>query len=58
MAKPAPMKTVLDVITATTDSFRNSGVESPRLNIEHLPAHVMGTRLMGLYLDFHRQPGG
>ena len=48
------MKTVLDVITATTDYFRNSGVESPRLNIEHLLAHVMGKRRMDLYMEFDR----
>jgi len=51
------MKTVLDVITATTDYFRNSGVESPRLNIEHLLAHVMGKRRMDLYLEFDRPLG-
>ena len=51
------MKTVLDVITATTDYLRKSGVESPRLNIEHLLAHVMGKRRMDLYLEFDRPLG-
>lgn len=51
------MKTVLEVITATTDYFRKSGVESPRLNIEHLLAHVMGKRRMDLYLEFDRPLG-
>ena len=51
------MKTVLDVITATTDYFRNSGIENPRLNIEHLLAHVMGKRRMDLYLEFDRPLG-
>jgi len=51
------MKTVLDVITATTDYLRRSGVESPRLNIEHLLAHVMGKRRMDLYLEFDRPLG-
>ena len=46
------MKTVLEVITATTDYFKKSGVESPRLNIEHLLAHVMGKRRMDLYMEF------
>ena len=46
------MKTVLEVINATTDYFRKSGVESPRLNIEHLLAHVMGKRRMDLYMEF------
>ena len=48
------MKTVLEVITATTDYFKKSGVESPRLNIEHLLAHVMGKRRMDLYMEFDR----
>jgi len=51
------MKTVLEVINATTDYFRNSGIESPRLNIEHLLAHVMGKRRMDLYLEFDRPLG-
>ena len=51
------MKTVLDVITATTAFFQKSGVESPRLNIEHLLAHVMGKRRMDLYLEFDRPLG-
>lgn len=48
------MKTVLEVINATTDYFRKSGIESPRLNIEHLLAHVMGKRRMDLYMEFDR----
>ena len=48
------MKTVLDVITATTAFFQKSGVESARLNIEHLLAHVMGKRRMDLYMEFDR----
>ena len=47
-------KTVLEVITATTDYFRKSGIESPRLNIEHLLAHVLGKRRMDLYIEFDR----
>jgi release factor glutamine methyltransferase len=58
MAPPAApalqMKTVLDVITATTGFFKRSGIESPRLNIEHLLAHVLGKRRMDLYLEFDR----
>jgi len=48
------MKTVLDVITATTDYLRKSGVESPRLNIEHLLAHVLKKKRMELYMEFDR----
>ncbi len=51
------MKTVLEVITATTDYFQKSGIESPRLNIEHLLAHVTGKKRMDLYLEFDRTLG-
>jgi release factor glutamine methyltransferase len=51
------MKTVLEVITATTDYFAKNKVESPRLNIEHLLAQVLGKRRMDLYLEFDRPLG-
>ncbi len=54
MTQAAPIKTVLEVITATTAFFQKSGVESPRLNIEHLLAHVLKKKRMDLYIEFER----
>ena len=51
------MKSVLEVLTSTTDYFKGKGVESPRLNIEHLLAHILGKTRMDLYLEFDRPLG-
>ena len=46
--------TVLEVLQATTVYFKNHKIESPRLNAEHLLAHVMGRKRIDLYLEFER----
>lgn len=49
------MKTVLAVLESTAKYFADRGVESPRLNIDLLLAHVLGIkRRMDLYMVFDR----
>jgi release factor glutamine methyltransferase len=46
--------TVLEVIQRSTDYLAKKGVESPRLQIELLLAHVLGLPRLQLYLNFER----
>jgi len=47
--------TVLDIIKRSTGYFEGKGIDSPRLQIELLLAHVLKVPRLKLYLDFERQ---
>ena len=47
--------TVLEVLRSTTSYFQKRNIDSPRLNAEHLLAHVLGRKRIELYLEFERQ---
>jgi release factor glutamine methyltransferase len=51
------MKAVLVVLQSTTVYFQQKKIDNPRLNIEHLLAHVLGKTRMDLYLEFDRPLG-
>src|ERR1044071_8564949 len=46
--------TLLEVLSSATGYFQKRNIESPRLNAEHLLAHVLGRKRIDLYLDFER----
>jgi release factor glutamine methyltransferase len=51
---PVESWTVLDLILWSADYLADKGVESSRLDAEHLLAHVVGVARLGLYLQFDR----
>src|SRR3954463_8403110 len=46
--------TLLEVLQSTTAYFQRRGIESPRLNAEHLLAHTLKRKRLELYLEFER----
>ncbi len=48
------MLSLLEIIAKTTDFFASKGVESARLNAEHVIGHALGLKRMQLYLQFER----
>ncbi len=46
---------ILDVINKTAPYFEKAGIESPRLTIELLLAHVLKKKRLELYLEFERE---
>ncbi|MFZ3377464.1 MAG: peptide chain release factor N(5)-glutamine methyltransferase [Chthoniobacterales bacterium] len=49
--------TVLEVLQSMTAYFKKRNIDNPRLNAEHLLAHVLERTRMELYLEFERNLG-
>lgn len=47
------MKLLLETLQGGSDYLTRKGIEDPRLNMEHLLAHVLGCRRLDLYLRFN-----
>ena len=49
--------TVIEVLQSMTAYFKKRSIDNPRLNAEHLLAHVLGCTRMELYLEFEKNLG-
>ena len=49
--------TVLEVLQSSTAYFKKRKIDNPRLNAEHLLAHVLNRKRLELYLEFERELG-
>ena len=54
MTYAAPVR-IIDVINKTTPFFEKQGIDSPRLTIELLLAHLLGKKRLDLYLEFEKE---
>jgi release factor glutamine methyltransferase len=48
------VKTILDILTLSTEYLKQRGVDSPRRQAEELLADVLGIKRMQLYMEFDR----